>query len=298
MLETLTYVDLIDAGNAQAQLILLSIGRVANPDTGVCTVSQDDLSRMAKCTSRTVRNYLGKLEQDNLISRNERFDEKGARLTDELTLVGYQEWVNAIRKGGVVKAPVIINTYEQAANLAGTPPANSAGGGSLKDQDNLETPPANLAGSPGKQVAGYKEINDKWINNKCCDFDELQRLLIEAANDCLDNPANCLGLLNLSTPQMWISQGADLHLDIIPTLKACAQRFKGQRVRSWNYFTQPIIAQKKSREAGLAQIEKTKPFVAKKNFNQGSNQTSSNAWADEFFEKWKDKLEEISNEQH
>lgn len=287
MLETLTYVDLQNAGNAQAQLILFSIGRVANPDTGVCIASQIDISRMAKCSLRTTRNYLVKLEQDNLIKRIERRNENGSKMCDELTLVGYQEWVNAIRKGGTVKAPAIINSYEQAANLAGSLEAKSAGSASLINNDILENTSGKNQSTTGKQVAAIEKINDKWINNKCCDFDELQRLLIEAANDCLDNPANCLGLLNLSTPQMWISRGADLHLDILPTLRACAQRFKGERVRSWNYFTQPILAQKKIREAGLTSASSEKPFSARPDFNQPAKKKSLHPWADEFFEKMK-----------
>lgn len=251
MHETLAFVDLIEAGNAQAQLLLYAIARHADSDTGACEVSQSVLARMGKCSLRTCRNYLAKLEEDNLISRAGRFDEAGARLSDEITLVGYQGWISTIRKGGVVQAPRIINSYERAANLADTPPANSAGYGSLKDQDNLDTPPANLAAPPGKQVAAYKEINNKLINNKysLSVSENFYQQLIEAAAPCLDNPETTLGLMNEGTPQSWISEGADLELDILPTLRACAKKFEGKKIQSWNYFTQPILAQKQAREA-------------------------------------------------
>ena len=71
MNEPQTFVDLQDAGNAQAQLILQAVARHADWNTGQCYPSQDALAIMAKCTSRTVRAYLAKLEADGFIKREE-----------------------------------------------------------------------------------------------------------------------------------------------------------------------------------------------------------------------------------
>ena len=122
MNETLTYVDLHDAGNAQAQLVLYAIARHANWDTGRCWPGQTVLARMSKCSERTLRTYLKKLEADGLIKIDERRDEHGARQSDMITLVGYEVWIKALRDGGKVEKPRQINAYSQPENIAGCPP--------------------------------------------------------------------------------------------------------------------------------------------------------------------------------
>lgn len=142
MNEPQTYVDLQDAGNAQAQLILQAIARHADWNTGECYPSQEAISRMAKCSVRTVRSYLARLETDGFITREERRKQNGAVQTDLITLVGYQQWITALREGGNVAKPKEVQRYEQAANLAAYQEANLAGG------------PGNmLSAPPGKQVA-------------------------------------------------------------------------------------------------------------------------------------------------
>jgi uncharacterized protein YdaU (DUF1376 family) len=84
---------------------------------------------------------------------------------------------------------------------------------------------------------------------------ELQGLsdkLLDACNGALDNPANCLGLLNLSIPQMWLAEGADLELDVLPTLRAIGKRDHGKRIKTWNYFTGAISQAVAQRKAGLS----------------------------------------------
>lgn len=151
MNETLTFADLQDAGNAQAQLVLYAIARHANWDTGRCWPGQTVLARMAKCSERTLRTYLKKLEADGLIRVEERRDEHGARQSDLITLVGYDVWIKALRDGGKVEKPKQINAYSQAENIAGCLPENS---------DDL---PAKNGEPTGKQVAAYKEPS---LNNQ------------------------------------------------------------------------------------------------------------------------------------
>ena len=151
MNETLTFVDLHDAGNAQAQLVLYAIARHANWDTGRCWPGQTVLARMSKCSERTLRTYLKKLEADGLIKIDERRDEHGARQSDLITLVGYETWIKALRDGGKVEKPKQINAYAQPENIAGCLPENS---------DDL---PEKNGGPTGKQVAAYKEPS---LNNQ------------------------------------------------------------------------------------------------------------------------------------
>ena len=127
MNEPQTYVDLQDAGNAQAQLILQAIARHANWDTGQCWPGDDAISRMAKCSTRTVQTYLAKLENDGLISREDRRSERGTKQARLITLTGYAEWISALREGGQIRKPKTVGKYEQPPErLSGGPPENIA----------------------------------------------------------------------------------------------------------------------------------------------------------------------------
>jgi hypothetical protein len=80
---------------------------------------------------------------------------------------------------------------------------------------------------------------------------DLSDRLIEACNGSLDNPVNCMGLLSVSTPIMWLNQGCDLELDVLPTLRAAGQKYHGKRIRDWSYFTGMVAEAKAKRERGL-----------------------------------------------
>lgn len=75
--------------------------------------------------------------------------------------------------------------------------------------------------------------------------------LTKAAEPCLDNPVNCLGLLSSATLSMWITQGCDPELDILPTITAAAVKYRGKRIRDWGYFTGMVGDAKAKRQAGL-----------------------------------------------
>lgn len=76
-----------------------------------------------------------------------------------------------------------------------------------------------------------------------------------ACNGALDNPANCMGLLALNEPRMWLEQGCDLERDIIPTLTAAGKKHHGKRIRSWGFFTAMIAEAKARRERGLPSVD-------------------------------------------
>lgn len=151
MNEPQTYVDLQDAGNAQAQLILQAVARHADWNTGECYPSQEAIGVMAKCTDRTVRTYLAKLERDGFITREERRKTNGAKQADLITLVGYKEWITSLRAGGNVAKPKAVQRYEQPENLSGSQPEEFSG-----------APGKLLSAPPGKQSSGYNKpsLND------------------------------------------------------------------------------------------------------------------------------------------
>lgn len=83
---------------------------------------------------------------------------------------------------------------------------------------------------------------------------ELAAQLYAAGGHGLANPAGAAGLLNLSTPCMWLREGADLALDVLPTIKAIcmAHVTKGRRpITTWSYFSSAISDAKTARERGL-----------------------------------------------
>lgn len=80
--------------------------------------------------------------------------------------------------------------------------------------------------------------------------DDFVDRLIEAAQPCLDNPTNCMGLLNCGVPQMWLNEGYDLDRDILPVLRAAAVKHKGKRIRDWTYFSGMIADASTKRTAG------------------------------------------------
>lgn len=91
------------------------------------------------------------------------------------------------------------------------------------------------------------------------DLDDLHGRLVEACNGSLDNPVNCMGLLSLATPQMWLDRGADLERDVIPTLQAAGKKYHGKRIRDWNYFTPMVAEAVEKRTAAMPKAGKSAP---------------------------------------
>lgn len=63
-----------------------------------------------------------------------------------------------------------------------------------------------------------------------------------------------LALQSLSVPLGWLEGGADLDLDVVPTLEAIGKRCHGQGITSWQYFTRPVAAAVKARKQGLPDV--------------------------------------------
>lgn len=81
---------------------------------------------------------------------------------------------------------------------------------------------------------------------------ELYEKLTEAANGSLYPLA--IGLHAVAEPLMWIRQGADLELDILPVVRDVGHKAEPQSISTWSYFARPVARQKKRREAGLPDV--------------------------------------------
>lgn len=154
--ETLTYVDLQDTGNAQSQLLLMAVARHVDWTTGVGFPKQRDLALMAKCSVRTVIRHLQRLENDGFIARAHRTRADESITTDEITLVGYAEWIAANRAGGHVAKPRKVRRYQDG----GAPPDNLSGGSDVEDAagDGAPPPPDTMAGAPDNLSGGTRHL--------------------------------------------------------------------------------------------------------------------------------------------
>jgi hypothetical protein len=157
MNETLTFADLQDAGNAQAQLVLYAIARNVDWETGEGYPKQATLARMAKCCPRTLRTYLRKLADDGLIEVSERKRDDGGQSSNLIRLVGYAEWIGANRSGGSVRTPKAVKKYTQP------PQANIATGeGEIADPhgNDIASPPGNMVATLNDPSLDHKSIKD------------------------------------------------------------------------------------------------------------------------------------------
>lgn len=113
--------------------------------------------------------------------------------------------------------------------------------------NNLEQPSSPSHGTRERCVADaphWKQVSDACI---------------EAIGDAKDPLA--VGLLSVAEPLSWISQGADLDLDVLPAIRALAARQvqRGGTISGWNYFAKAVAANKANRSAGLPAAEAPKP---------------------------------------
>lgn len=150
---TQAFVDLLDAGNAQAQLIMKAIAQHADWETGECWPAARALADIGKCSVKTVRRYLHKLRDDGLIEMEERYQngegENGRQTSSKITLAGYADWIAKNHDGGKVKRPAAVQKYRN-------PPALPDG---QPDQGGDEAEPIRLA-----EVAVVKQTSPPLVS--------------------------------------------------------------------------------------------------------------------------------------
>lgn len=103
-----------------------------------------------------------------------------------------------------------------------------------------------------------KPRDDVGLSASARDWKTLNEKLTDAAGPILAELASHPGLMNLSVPTMWLNSGADLDLDVLPTLREiAAKRRAAAKVKTWDYFTAAIANAKQRRERGLTPTETT-----------------------------------------
>ena len=78
--------------------------------------------------------------------------------------------------------------------------------------------------------------------------EDIHQAVMAAAGDAL-NPTS-VGLNIVSDVIGWINQGADLHLDIVPTIEAVS-RGKRHTVNSWRFYASAVSNAANARKRGL-----------------------------------------------
>lgn len=83
-------------------------------------------------------------------------------------------------------------------------------------------------------------------------YADFERSLRSAAGNSLNSTS--AGLMVLSEPYRWLSEGCDMDLDIIPTLRALGGRSEPGEIASWGYFAKAVFKAKAARLRPAPQI--------------------------------------------
>jgi hypothetical protein len=116
-----------------------------------------------------------------------------------------------------------------------------------------QCPPATTLATTRASASVRQEAGYAVATQTTADVAEALRIrLLDVANGAIANPA-ASGLLVCSPIVAWIEAGADPERDIVPAVRAVAERVKqkSRQIASWEYFSKPVADWKARREAGL-----------------------------------------------
>lgn len=120
---------------------------------------------------------------------------------------------------------------------------------SLPEKTCEETESETLPRQKRDKQEDIKSIKDTTRGSAREDLDRIERELTQAAGPALDPTS--VNLHVLSDPLAWLAAGADLYLDIVPTIRARCSKARPGSVRGWAYFTQAIADARERRLRGL-----------------------------------------------
>lgn len=146
-MQAINYALTMPVDDPGPRLLLILIAHHINWKTGDMFVSQDELAKEARMSSRSIRNHLVVLEDAGLIVRTQQRDESGRRGVDRIEMPGYLEWQDVLYNGGTIPSP---------ESRRKKPPANSAASDDSNRKNTDNQPEKN--GSPtGNSLPVYKE---------------------------------------------------------------------------------------------------------------------------------------------
>lgn len=220
--QALSWAGKIKVGSPAAKSLLILLANFAD-EAGECYPTYDKLSEMSELSYRAVQGNIAKLESLGLIER------KRDRLPNgTLGVTRYRLCLHVLS----------VTTHRQEMPVA--PPAADSG-----------SPPADNSISHRQELPVNKEppVEPNTTLNARARLDEIERELIAAAGPAIDPTA--VSLLVLSDPLAWLDAGADLLLDVLPTIRARCSKARPRSIRSWAYFSQAIADARDRRMRGL-----------------------------------------------
>ena len=235
--------------NATRKLAMIALCNSAR-DTGEgVDANLDDIMDAAECAVRTAKTIRKELADVGLLvviheggaGRHDRaIFQINVKLLQQLAskTLCYVELLT--RKKGAMDAP--LSDEEKGA-------AKGAAKGAIKGATNL-SPPLGPPLSPHTPLSPpiipptLETTDDRGL-----DPHELWDQLSAAANGAL-YPLS-INLQVVSEPIGWLKAGADLELDVLPTVRAMAGRCKHHSVRSWSYFAGAVADARDRRLKGL-----------------------------------------------
>lgn len=205
-------------GSATHKAVLLTLANYAD-EHGFCWPSQELIARRAECSVRTVRTVLKDLEAKGVLQRSERRRPDGSFSSNAFQLC----------MGGRTSAAPPPAENSQRQDL---PEARFAGG-KIPSQ-----PAARFAGQEEPIIANHQTAAaDAGARGRARPADHV----VDVVDHPFLDPHKSLGLVTSAAEvQRWLDDGADLDLDVIPTVKAlCAMRLRAP-AKSWGYFRDAV----------------------------------------------------------
>lgn len=117
-------------------------------------------------------------------------------------------------------------------NSTETPGNHPGNSGNPPPKENIK-PPTNYTGGG----AGARDLENLFAQ------------LCEAAGGAIDDTRPRMEIL--SEPRAWLAAGADLHADVLTTIRALSAGKANRSIRSWTFYTQAIADARERRLSGL-----------------------------------------------
>jgi len=203
-------------------------GKIIELQRGQVLVGRAFLAKKWLWSEKKVRTFLALLESDNMIEMGQ----SNGHFANIATICNYGKYQD------------VPNKENQSTGQCWASDGPEKGQTLTKYTNTTNTQVASSLPEPARDDA----------TPRCEDLKVFYDRLCDAASACLDNPANCQGLINTMIPQTWINSGCDLELDILPALRAKAATHKGRRVWSWDYFTNAVADARVKRLAASKRI--------------------------------------------
>src|SRR5690606_35938694 len=184
---------------------------------------------------KRVRTFLGELEAEGMIERGQTKNQYAA----VVTICNYDKY----------QTP----TGTEATDGASEGQARGKRGASEGQHSTKDTKDTNITTVATNVVPLAARAEAAAAAKPKIDYRELHRRLIEAGGDALNRTSAAFE--SVSEPAGWIESGADLDLDILPTIERLAKGKRPGEIRHWMYFASAVAEAVERRKRGLPSVQ-------------------------------------------